>query len=69
MYDQNEIELEIASLLGESSHPEMVAEKLLRKYDDQPLSPEQLQSLSQFLLQTGMWESLSSWLLKPACLL
>lgn len=58
MYDQNEIELEIASLLGESSHPEMVAEKLLRKYDDQPLSPEQLQSLSQFLLQTGMWESL-----------
>jgi hypothetical protein len=60
----DEIELEIAILLSELKQPDLVADRLLKKYEDIFLSKSQLHSISQFFIQSGFKESLLIFSLK-----
>ncbi|WP_413290842.1 hypothetical protein [Bdellovibrio sp. HCB337] len=60
------LELEIKTLLEEFRDPEVVAEKLIKLFEDHPedWSAESLQQLSRFLLSCGLYQVLISFCMK-----
>lgn len=60
------LELEIKTLLVEFRNPEVVAEKLIRLFEDHPeeWSAESLRELSRFLLSCGLYQTLLSFCIR-----
>lgn len=60
------LELEIKTLLEEFRDPEVVAEKLIKLFEDQPedWSAESLRDLSRFLLSCGLYQQLVGFCLR-----
>lgn len=60
------LELEIKTLLEEFRDPEVVAEKLIKLFEDQPedWTAESLRDLSRFLLSCGLYQQLVSFCLR-----